>query len=117
MGTKGAGELQFTQEICSVPRPPLKVPGVNDRDLNLFIKDIPFNFAVEQALESLGDPGVLAEVVCLCTLIACVPVYTKLMHSVQELSEAVYKFQKGFNKKLSQVILQLKVIKKRMEAA
>jgi hypothetical protein len=71
---------------------------------------------MEQALESLEDLGALAEVVCLHTLIAHIPVYTELVHSVQELLETVHKFQKGFNKKMSQVILQLEVTKKRMEA-
>jgi hypothetical protein len=116
IGTEGVDEPQFAWEICSVPRLPLEVPGVNDQDLNLFVKDIPFNFAVEQALESLGDPGALAEVTCLHTLIACVPAYAELTHSVQELSKAVHKFQKGFNKKTSQVVLQLEATKKRMEA-
>jgi hypothetical protein len=67
-------------------------------------------------MESLGDLGVLAKVVWFCTLIACVPVYAELTWSVQELSESIYKFQKGFNEKTSQVILQLEATKKQMEA-
>jgi hypothetical protein len=81
----------------------------------LFIKDIPFNFAMEQALESLGDLGALAKVMHLHMLIVHVPVYAVLICSVQELSEAVHKFQKGFNEKMSQVILQLDTTKKHME--
>jgi hypothetical protein len=115
MGTKGAGEPQFAWEVCSVPHLPLEVPGVDDRDLDLFVKDVPFNFAIEQALESLGDPGALAEVARLRTLIVHVPVYAELACLVQELSEAIHKFQKGFNEKTSQVVLQLEATKKHME--
>jgi len=56
-------------------------------------------------------------VVRLCTLIVHVPIYAKLAQSVQELLEAVHKFQKGFNEKTSQVIIHLKATKKWMEAA
>jgi hypothetical protein len=56
----------------------LNILGVNDRDLELFVKDVPFNFAVDQAVESLGDLGVLAKVAQLHTLIACVPIYSEL---------------------------------------
>jgi len=92
MGTEGAGEPQFARKVCSVLCPPLEVPRVDDWNLNLFIKDILFNFTVEKALESLGDLGALAEVMRLCMLIVCIPVYTELTRSVQELLEAVHKF-------------------------
>jgi len=117
MGTEGVGKPQFVWEIYSIPRPPLEVPKVEDGDLKWFVKDLPFNFSIEQALESLGDSGVLAEVARLCTLIVHVPIYAKLAQSVQELLEAVHKFQKGFNEKTSQVIIHLKATKKWMEAA
>jgi len=60
----------------------LEVFKVNDRDLKLFVKDIPYNFSVEQALESLGNSGILAEVARLHTFIMCILVYTKLAQSI-----------------------------------
>jgi hypothetical protein len=69
MGTDGCGETQFTREIYTEPCAMLDIPGINDRDLEMFIKDVVFNFALEQALESLADPRVLAKVAWLCTII------------------------------------------------
>jgi hypothetical protein len=116
MGTEGAGETQFAQEQFAEPQPLLEVPGVDDRDLEIFVKDVPFNFAFEQALESLGDPGVLAEVARLQNLVAQVPIYAELACSVQELSETVHKFQKGFNDRAGQLVIHLEATKRRMEA-
>jgi hypothetical protein len=96
---------------------PLEIPGVDDRELNLFIKDVPFNFALEQALASLQDPGVLAEVARLRAIITQILVYTKISWAVQELSEAFSKFQKCLNEKTSQLVEQLDMTKKRMKAA
>ena len=45
------------------------------------------------------------------------PVYSELAHSVQELSNAIYKFQKHFNDQTRQMVLQLEATKKRMEAS
>jgi hypothetical protein len=41
----------------------LEEPTTNEgQALDLLIWDVPFNFTLEQALESLEDPGVLAKV-------------------------------------------------------
>ena len=92
MGTAGVGTIQFTQELCAEPQPLVEVPEVDNRDLKVFVKDIPFNFAFKQALESLGDPSMLAEVARLQHLITQVLGYANLARSVQELSKAVHKF-------------------------
>jgi hypothetical protein len=117
MGTEGAGETQFAQERFAELQPLLEVPGVDDRDLEIFVKDVPFNFAFEQVLESLRDPGVLAEVARLRNLVVQVPIYAELACSVQELSETVHKFQKGFNDRAGQLVIHLETTKRRMEAA
>jgi len=78
IGTKGAGQLQFSQEVYLVLQLPLKILGVDNWDLELFVKDIPFNFIIKQAMESLGDLGILAKVVQFHTLIAHILVYAKL---------------------------------------
>jgi hypothetical protein len=117
MGTEGAGETQFAQEQFAELQPLLEVPGVDNRDLEIFIKDIPFNFTFEQALESLGDPGVLAKVARLRNLIAQVLIYAKLARSVQELSKTVHKFQKGFNDRAGQLVIHLEATKRWIEAA
>ncbi len=117
MGTEGVGVTQFAQELCAEPQPLVEVPGVNNRDLEVFVKDVPFNFTFKQALESLGDPGVLAKVARLHYLIAQVPVYANLAHSMQELSKAVHKFQKGFNGHASRLVVHLEATKRHMEAA
>jgi hypothetical protein len=46
-----------------------------------------------------------------------IPIYSKLTQAIQELSNAVHKFQKHFNDKTSQVVIQLEATKKHMEAA
>ncbi len=59
----------------------------------------------------------LAKVARLCTIVGHVPVYAKLTRSVQELLEAIHKFQKGFNEKVRQLVTQLKATKGCMKAA
>jgi hypothetical protein len=71
------------------PKSPVKA-GVKDHDLDPFIHDCPFNFAFEQALQHVGDLGMLAEVARLCTLLAHIPIYSELAQSIQELSTAVH---------------------------
>ena len=117
LGTEGIGHLQFAQEMYSNPQPPLQILGVNNKDIELFVRDLPFNFALEQALQNLGDAGVLAKGARLCTIVGCIPIYAKLTRLVQELSEAVYKFQGGFNEKVRQLVTQLEATKGCMEAA
>jgi hypothetical protein len=93
----------------------LELLGVDDKDLKLIIKDLLFNFTIKQVLESLGDPGILAEVARFHTLIAHVPIYTKIAQLIQELSNAFHKFQGGFNEEMGQVVFQFKATKKRVE--
>jgi len=95
----------------------VEAPGVEDNDLDIFTKDIPFNFTVEQALEKLDDPSMLAEVARLQSLSACIPMYLELIKTVQDLSKAMHKFHKSFNDKASQLVLQLEAMKKQMEDA
>jgi hypothetical protein len=117
MGTEGVGTVQFAQELYAELQPPVEVLGVDDRDLEIFVKDVLFNFASKQALESLGDPSVLAEVARLRHLIAQVPVYADLARSMQGLSEVVHKFQKEFNDHASRLVIHLEATKRRMEGA
>jgi hypothetical protein len=115
LGTEGAGQKQFVWEVYAKKQSALEVLDVEDDDLEIFTKDIPFNFAVDQALESLDDPGVLAEVARLQTIVAHVPVYSAFAQSVQELSEAMHKFQKNFNDQAKHIVTHLAETKKRME--
>ena len=62
MGTEGAESYQFARELYAYPRPLVDAPNANDRDLDIFTQDVPFNFAAEQVLDRLDDPGALAEV-------------------------------------------------------
>ena len=62
MGTKGCSHQQFAREVYTCLQLPVEALGVADDDLKIFICDMPFNFAVEQALDQLDDLGVLAEV-------------------------------------------------------
>lgn len=117
LGTDGVGQPHFSRELQARPRSRLEVSGVDDRELDLFVKDVPFNFPLEQALESLDDPGALAEVARLRTIMAKVPVYGDLAREVRELSEAVNKFQVSFNEKTRELVTQLEGTKRRMEDA
>jgi len=67
MGTKGIGNTQFTREIYTSPHPPLNITNIDDKNLDIFIRDSPFNFTLKQALEKLEDPSTLAKVTQLCT--------------------------------------------------
>ena len=51
MGTKGSGQQQFARKVYACPQLPVEAPGVSDNNLKIFTKDVPFNFATEQALE------------------------------------------------------------------
>jgi hypothetical protein len=63
MGTEGADCQRFAREVFTSPQSPVEAPGVKASDLDIFTRDVPFKFMVDQALERLGDPGTLAEVV------------------------------------------------------
>jgi hypothetical protein len=99
MGTEGAESYQFARELYAYPRPPVDAPNADDRDLDIFTQDVPFNFATKQALDRLDDPGALAEVGRLRSLCARIPVYSELAQDVQELASAMHKFHKSFNDK------------------
>src|SRR6266851_3856463 len=77
VGMEGNGHQQFVREVFAHPRQPVAAPTVEDNDLEIFIQDIPFNFAVKQALDKLEDPGALAKVAQLRTLNACIPVFSE----------------------------------------
>jgi len=97
LGIEGIGSQQYVRELYTGPHPARELLSINNRDLKIFVKDLLFNFTLKQALDSLKDPGVLAKVAQLCTLVAQVPVYADFAPAVQNLSVAVYKFQKHFN--------------------
>ena len=59
---EGNGHQQFAREVFAHLRQPVAAPAVEDNNLKIFTQDVPFNFAVEQALDKLEDPGALAEV-------------------------------------------------------
>jgi hypothetical protein len=117
LGSEGVGNPQFTRELYMALQQ-LKEPTTDKRQgLNLLVWDMSFNFTLKQALESLKDPGVLAKVAQLRTLVTCILIYSELTQAIQELSNAVHKFQKHFNDKTGQVVIQLEATKKHMEAA
>lgn len=117
LGTEGVGGLQFARKMYAEPQDAFSGARVDDTDLEIFVKDTPFNYAIEQALDHLSDPGVLAEVSRLRTLVAQLPIYADLARVVQELSNAVHQFQKHFNEKTGEFVVNLDATKKRMEAA
>lgn len=117
MGTEGEGNPQFARELFACPRLPVDAPGVDDRDLTIFSQDLPFNFAAEQALERLEDPGVLAEVGRFRMHCARIPVFSKIADDVQELARAVHKFHKSFNDQAEREVIQYEATKRRMEQA
>src|SRR6266851_5181382 len=82
MGMEGVGQQQFTRELFAGSQRAIDVSGVSNKDLEIFTQDLPFNFALEQALDSLDNPGALAKVARLCTLVARVPIYTELTQNV-----------------------------------
>jgi hypothetical protein len=117
MGTKGVGHEEFKREIHTGPHQPMAIPGIDDRDLEIFVQDVLFNFALEQALDSLEDPGALAEVARLRTLVARIPVYADLAQKFRGLWEAIHEFQAHFNEQAEQTAIQFEATKHRMVAA
>jgi len=88
---------------------------VNNRHLDIFIRDSPFNFAIEQVLEWLRDLGVLANVGHLWTLSAGIPVFAEMVEMVQELTKAMYTFHIIFNGQVACLVNQLSNMKGRLE--
>jgi hypothetical protein len=117
LGTEGVGQKQFAKLLYAESPNEEELPVDAESDLDLLVRDVPFNFALEQALDTLGDPGVLAEVAHLRTLAAHVPIYSGLTQAVQELSEAIHKFQKAFSDQTGKMVIQLEATKKQMQAA
>ena len=117
MGTEGKDQQQFQWELHACLQPELEGSTVNNKDLNIFIRDSPFNFAVEQALEQLGDPGVLADVGHLQTLSTGIPVFAEMVEMVQELTKAMYSFHTTFNSQVACLVNQLGNTKGRLEWA
>jgi hypothetical protein len=105
LGSKGIGHPQFTRELYAVLQQREEPIADEEQSLDMFVCDMPINFAIEQALKSLEDPGILAKFTRLRTLVTCIPVYAELVQAVQELSNAIHKFQKYFNDKTSQVVI------------
>ncbi len=62
LGSKGVGHPQFARELYAAPQQLEEPAADEERSLDVFVWDVPFNFALEQALESLEDPGVLTKV-------------------------------------------------------
>ena len=62
LGTNGVRQPYFSHELQACPHSCLEVSGVDDQELDLFVKDVPFNFPLEQTLKSLNDPDALVEV-------------------------------------------------------
>ena len=89
---EGVGGLQFAQKIYTELQDAIDFARIDNTNLEIFVKDMPFNYTVEQALDHLNDPGVLAEVFQLRTLVAQLPIYADLAWVVQEFSNAIHKF-------------------------
>ncbi len=70
LGTEGAGQPLFVHKMYTQAHALLEVLGVDNKELDLFIRNVPFNFTLKQALASLEDLGMLAEVARLQAIIA-----------------------------------------------
>jgi hypothetical protein len=88
MGTEGTSETQFAREVYASPQPLLET-NMDDADLDLFVKDVPFNFALEQALDKLEDPSVLAEVAQLRMIVAHVLICTRTLRHCTQISKGL----------------------------
>ena len=53
----------YSCKVFLGPSEPVPNSTVDDGDLDYFVKDPTFNFITNQAIESLDDPGLTAEVV------------------------------------------------------
>jgi hypothetical protein len=47
MGTAGIGNTKFAREIFASPHPVLNITGIDDKDLNIFVRDSLFNFMLQ----------------------------------------------------------------------
>ena len=53
----------YSHEVFLGPSEPVPDSTIDDSDLDYFVKDPIFNFITNQAIESLDNPGLTAEVV------------------------------------------------------
>ena len=104
MGTKGVGNTQFARETYTSPRPLLNIADIDDKDLDIFIRDSPFNCMLKQALEKLEDSGTLAKVAQLHTWATHILVYSELARVMQEFSDVMHKFQRDFSDRTRSVM-------------
>lgn len=117
MGTEGEGQQEFQREIRACPQTGSEDPTVNEGDIEFLTRDLPFNFAIEQALERLGDPGLLADVGRLRALCAGIPVFAEMVETIQELTKSVYKFHTTFNGQVARLVDGIAETKRRLEKA
>jgi hypothetical protein len=50
------------QEVYTCPCLPVEAPRVNNNNLDIFTHNVPFNFAVKQAIDQLDNLEALAKV-------------------------------------------------------
>ena len=82
---------------------------MGDDDLGYFLQDPVFNFVATQALDTIDDPALVAEVVRYCALAIQVPVAMERSELVRELVTKVADFERKFqdlNVKLSDALHQ-----------
>jgi len=109
VGTEGLGCQPYSREVLLGPSDPIPGSTVDDRDLDYFIKDPTFNFVVNQAIESLDDPGLTAEVARLRAMHLQLPIVVEraklvehLMRSFQAFHEAHHSHNESFMKRLDE---------------
>lgn len=108
-GTEGAECKVYGHEIFLGTHNLVPNQGVGDDDLGYFLQDPVFNFVATQALDTIDDPALVAEVVRYCALAIQVPVAMERSELVRELVTKVADFERKFqdlNVKLSDALHQ-----------
>ena len=109
VGTEGLGCQPYSHEVLLGPLDLIPGSTADDCDLDYFIKDPTFNFVVNQAIESLDDPGLTAKVVWLYAMhlqlpivIKCTKLVKHLMRSFQAFHKAHHSHNESFMKHLDE---------------
>ena len=95
VGTTGMGCPTYSREVLLGPSDPIPNSTVDDHDLDYFIKDPTFNFVVNQAIKSLDDPGLTAEVARLRAMHLQLPAIVERANLVEQLMRSFQAFHES----------------------
>jgi len=106
----------YSREVLLGPSDPIPNSTVDDHDLDYFVKDPTFNFVVNQAIESLDDPGLTTEVACLRAMHLQLPAIVERANLVKQLMRSFQAFHESHHARNQAFMTHLDACKNRLIA-